>query len=157
MHVYFGGYPLPNYESCSTALSPFPSQPLASTSISLFSSVDHGRLISICFAVISHNSSIAAVVPAYWARLPPAPALFSLPAGTGSQLWSRTLHGLVEGFSVSCVQTLGSAAATLCPSHCAACYVLLQSVLAFYTHFVFFQVHLTPRCHAPLPNDSESN
>lgn len=33
--------------------------------ILLFSSVDHGRLISICFTVISHNGSIAAAVPAY--------------------------------------------------------------------------------------------
>lgn len=36
----------------------------------LSSSVDHGKLISICFTVISHNSSIAAAVPAHWARLP---------------------------------------------------------------------------------------
>lgn len=38
--------------------------------IPLFSPVDHGRLISICFTVISHSSSGAAALPAYWACLP---------------------------------------------------------------------------------------
>lgn len=42
---------------------------IASSSMGLSPSVDHGKLISICFTVISHKSSTAAAVPAYWARL----------------------------------------------------------------------------------------
>lgn len=85
---------------------PHPSLPLPS----LFSSsVDHGTLISICFTVISHNSSVAAEVPAFWARLPPmlAPALaVCQPGNRLAALW-RSAHsvGLV-GFSVGSVQTL---------------------------------------------------
>lgn len=41
----------------------------ASSSMGLSPSVDHGKLISICFTAISHKSSTAAAVPAYWARL----------------------------------------------------------------------------------------
>lgn len=137
----------------------FPLCPLASASIPLFSSADHGRLISICFAVISHNSSIAVVVPAYRAGLPPAPAPFSLPAGAGSRLWSpRTPTVLVEGFSLSRVQTARlccryTVSQTLCrllcpPPECSG---------FLYTFCLSFKCVLTPRCHAPLPNDSESN
>lgn len=55
----------------STALSPRPSPSLASCSHPRFPSVDHGSLISVCFPVISHNSSAAAAaVPGYWTCLP---------------------------------------------------------------------------------------
>lgn len=60
-------------------------------------SADHGKLISICFTVIWHNSSIAAAVPARWARLPPAPAAHRLPAGSRHrEPWLSTL--LAGGF-----------------------------------------------------------
>lgn len=118
---------LPNIESHSTALSLFPSPSLASSSIPLFSSVDHGKLISICFTVISHNSSIAAAVPAYWARLPQRQLSLSASRHRLAALALHTLHGLV-GFSVCCIQTLNSAATkVLCP-HPAPEYVVI-----FYT------------------------
>lgn len=105
----------------------FPSPSLASSSIPLFSSVDHGKLISICFTVISHNSSIAAAVPAYWARLPQRQLSLSASRHRLAALALHTLHGLV-GFSVCCIQTLNSAATkVLCP-HPAPEYVVI-----FYT------------------------
>lgn len=110
----------------------------------LFSSVDHGKLISICFTVISHNSSIAAAVPAHWARLPRRQLSLSASRRRLAALALHTLHGLV-GFSVCCIQTLNTAATKeLCP-HPPPEYVVI-----FYT---FFEVHVTLRCHAPLLND----
>lgn len=119
------------YESCSTAPSPLIPPSLASSSILRLSRAAHGRLISICFTEISHNSSVAAAVPGCWARrsasrLAAALALVSLPA--------------LVGFSVGRAQTLSLAALTQPRCHCADCYVLSSS---FSTHFVSFQGFLT--------------
>lgn len=115
-----------NIERHSPTLSLFPSPLRASSSIPLFSSVDHGKLISICFAVISHNSSIAAAAPAYWARLPQCQLSLLLPASRHrlTALALHTLHGLA-GFSVSCIQALSSAATkVLCPHPPPECVVI---------------------------------
>lgn len=157
---YFRGSPSQIMTAAPTALSQFPSPSLASTSIRPFSSVDHSRLISICFTVISHNSSIAATVPALGSPAP-APALtVCQPASARSfgsshtPRFSGVFHRPRPNALLRCYD-----ASAVCPNHCAACYVpvLLQSLLSFSTHFVFFQVRLTLRCHAPLPNDIESN
>lgn len=66
LSVYFWG--LLNWILKAPLQLPFPLS-IASSSMGLSPPVDRGKLISICFTVISHKSSTAAAVPAYWARL----------------------------------------------------------------------------------------
>lgn len=138
---------------CLQPPSPFAAPPPFSPShpppplISLFSpSADHGKLISICFTVIWHNSSIAAAVPAHWARLPQAPAAHRLPAGSRQrEPWLATL--LAGGFPT---------AASKKTLHCATTKVLyashppLEPVVVFFTHSAAFEVHVRLWCHAAL-------
>lgn len=70
LYVCFRGSPSQNMKATLQLYLHVPLHPSLPIPIPFFSSVDHGRLISICFTVISHNSSVAAAVPAYWARLP---------------------------------------------------------------------------------------
>lgn len=121
-------------------------------------SADHGKLISICFTVIWHNSSIAAAVPARWARLPPVPAAHRLPAGSRHrEPWLSTL--LAGGFpTASSKKTLD----------CATTKVLyaphppLEPVVVFFffsfvfTHSAAFEVHVRLWCHAALSAVTES-
>lgn len=63
--------------------------------------MDHGRLISICFTVISHNSSIAGCSDASLGLACPSASSHCLPAGIGSQLSLVTHSTVYWGFPLA--------------------------------------------------------
>lgn len=106
--------------------SPFSSPSLTSSLIRLFSSVDHGKLISICFAVISRPwlysrggaSLLGCVCPRRQLLLSCQPAPARGP-------WHPASPRFSKGFSpIGDVETLGSATVKVFPRRSAACCVL---------------------------------
>lgn len=125
--------PSQNNQISSKALLSLLSQSVVSASIPLFSRVDHRGLISICFALISHNSSIAAAVPAdracpYASRRRPAALLHD------------TCCGLV-GFSIDSVQALSSASTR---ASWPLCCVLCPFPMAESLPYIFFSFSRDP-------------